>query len=125
MPEITFEQRKYIEQFWRKYEELNEIAPGLGPSNVDAQIEADIQHHVDMQKQFAKLRELEMTPFEQSLLDVDRICRASQTPYAVIAGIDRWEFQDILHQRRIPITIEAESAEAMDRDIARFWGREQ
>jgi predicted HTH domain antitoxin len=39
---------------------------------------------------------------------------------AEIAGTDRWEFQDILHQRRIPIIIEAESAEAMDRDIARF-----
>jgi predicted HTH domain antitoxin len=44
---------------------------------------------------------------------------------AEIAGIDRWEFQDILHQRRIPIIIEAESAEAMDRDIARFFGKEQ
>ncbi len=43
---------------------------------------------------------------------------------AEIAGIDRWEFQDILHQRRIPIIIEAESAEAMDRDSARFfWQR--
>ncbi len=28
-----------------------------------------------------------MTPFEQTLLDVDRICRDSQTPYAVIGGI--------------------------------------
>jgi predicted HTH domain antitoxin len=44
---------------------------------------------------------------------------------AEIAGFDRWEFQDILHQRRIPIIIEAESAEAMDRDIARFFGKEQ
>ena len=40
---------------------------------------------------------------------------------AEIAGTDRWEFQDILHQRSIPIIIEAESAEAMDRDIARFF----
>jgi len=44
---------------------------------------------------------------------------------AEIAGIDRWEFHDILHQRRIPIIIEAESAEAMDRDGARFfWQRD-
>ncbi|MGH7452023.1 MAG: UPF0175 family protein [bacterium] len=44
---------------------------------------------------------------------------------AEIAGMDRWEFQDILHQRRLPIIIEAESAEMMDRDIARFFGKEQ
>lgn len=44
---------------------------------------------------------------------------------AEIAGIDRWEFQDIPHQRRILIIIEAESAEAMNRDIARFFCREQ
>jgi hypothetical protein len=42
-----------------------------------------------------------------------------------IAGTDRWEFQDILHQRSIPIIIEAKSAEAVDRDIARFFGQEQ
>jgi hypothetical protein len=72
------DQKKYIEQFWRKYEVLNEIAPEPRPEleefipfldvayrtwlrsgNVDAQIEADIQHHVEVQKQFAKLRELE------------------------------------------------------------------
>lgn len=28
-----------------------------------------------------------MTPFEQTLLEVDRICRESQTPYAVMGGI--------------------------------------
>lgn len=39
---------------------------------------------------------------------------------AEIAGIDRWEFQDVPHERHIPITIEAESAEAMNKDIARF-----
>jgi len=44
---------------------------------------------------------------------------------AEIAGIDRWEFQDILHERQIPIVIEAESAEALDKNIARFFGREQ
>ena len=41
---------------------------------------------------------------------------------AEIAGTDRWDFQDILHQRHIPIIIEAESAEAMDRDIEKFFG---
>lgn len=41
---------------------------------------------------------------------------------AEIAGTDRWEFQEILHERRIPIIVEAESADAMDRDIARFFG---
>jgi len=44
---------------------------------------------------------------------------------AEIAGIDRWEFQDILHERQIPIIIEAESAEVIDKNIARFFGREQ
>lgn len=44
---------------------------------------------------------------------------------AEIAGTDRWELQDILHQRRIPIIIETESAEAMDRDIARFFDQER
>ena len=76
------DQKKYVEQFWRKYEVLNEIAPEPRPAleafisfldvayqtwlrsgNVDAQIEADIQHHVDMQKQWAKLRELENDAF--------------------------------------------------------------
>ena len=44
---------------------------------------------------------------------------------AEIAGTDRWDFQEVLHERHIPIIIEAESAEAMDRDIARFFGKEQ
>jgi len=44
---------------------------------------------------------------------------------AEIAGIDRWEFQDILHERQIPIVIEAASAEEIDKNIARFFGREQ
>jgi len=78
MAAINVEQHQYIEQFWRKYEVLNEIAPEPHPSldefipfldavyrtwlrseNTTAQIEADIQHHVAMQRQFAKLRELE------------------------------------------------------------------
>jgi hypothetical protein len=78
MPEITSEQQKYIKQFWRKYQVLNEIAPEPRPSldefipfldaayrtwlrsgNTEVQIEADIQHHIAMQKWFAKLREIE------------------------------------------------------------------
>lgn len=35
----------------------------LRPGNVEAQIEADIQHHVAMQQGFAKLREIENDPF--------------------------------------------------------------
>jgi predicted HTH domain antitoxin len=42
---------------------------------------------------------------------------------AEIAGIDRWQFQEILHERQIPILVEAESAEAMDEDIASFFGK--
>jgi predicted HTH domain antitoxin len=40
---------------------------------------------------------------------------------AEIARIDRWAFQKILHERNIHIIIEAESADAMDRCIARFF----
>lgn len=29
---------------------------------------------------------------------------------AEIAGMDRWQFQDVLHERGIPIVIEAQSA---------------
>jgi predicted HTH domain antitoxin len=43
---------------------------------------------------------------------------------AEIAGTDRWDFQDILHQRNIPVVIESEFAEAMDRDIEKFFSRE-
>jgi len=44
---------------------------------------------------------------------------------AEIASIDRWKFQEILHERHIPIIVEAESAETMDRDLARFFSKEQ
>lgn len=40
---------------------------------------------------------------------------------AEIAGIDRWQFETILHERGIPIFIETESAERMDEDLALFF----
>lgn len=42
---------------------------------------------------------------------------------AEIAGVDRWQFQEILNERNIPILVEAESAESMDRDIELFFGK--
>ncbi len=72
------DQEKYITQFWRKYEVLNEIAPEPQPAlkdfvsflevayrtwlrspNTAAQVEADIQHHVMLQELFSQLREHE------------------------------------------------------------------
>lgn len=42
---------------------------------------------------------------------------------AEIAGLDRWQFQEVLCERGIPIVIEAETAEAMDNDLAVFFGQ--
>ncbi len=42
---------------------------------------------------------------------------------AEIAGIDRWQFQEILNERQIPIIIAADSAESMDEDISLFFGK--
>lgn len=56
-------------------------------------------------------------------IDLFRAEEASLGRAAEIAGIDRWEFQDILHERRIPIDIDAESTEEMDSDIARFFSK--
>jgi hypothetical protein len=75
---IMTDQEKYIKQFWRKYEILNEIALEARPSlndfvsflevaystwlrspNIAAQVEADIQHHVALQRRFFQLRERE------------------------------------------------------------------
>jgi predicted HTH domain antitoxin len=47
--------------------------------------------------------------------------KASLGRGAEIAGLDRWQFQDILHERYIPILIEAESVEAMDNELAVFY----
>lgn len=40
---------------------------------------------------------------------------------AEIAGIDRWQFQEILNERQIPIIIVADSAESMDEDLSLFF----
>jgi predicted HTH domain antitoxin len=58
-------------------------------------------------------------------IDLFRSDEVSLGRAAEIAGIDRWDFQDIRHERQIPIIIEAESAEAIDKNIARFFGRVQ
>ncbi|MGH9767413.1 MAG: UPF0175 family protein [Blastocatellia bacterium] len=42
---------------------------------------------------------------------------------AEIAGLDRWQFEEILSERGIPIVIEADSAEAMDEDLAFFFSQ--
>jgi len=42
---------------------------------------------------------------------------------AEIAGLDRWRFQDLLRERQIPIVIAAQSAEAMDKEMACFFGQ--
>ena len=42
---------------------------------------------------------------------------------AEIAGIDRWQFQEVLQERQIPILVEADSAQAMDQEIADFFGK--
>jgi len=42
---------------------------------------------------------------------------------AEMAGLDRWQFEEALRERRIPIVIEADSAEAMDDDLALFFGQ--
>lgn len=42
---------------------------------------------------------------------------------AEIAGQDRWQFQAMLGERKIPIVIEADSAETMDEDLAFFFSQ--
>lgn len=42
---------------------------------------------------------------------------------AELAGLDRWQFEEVLREREIPIVIEAGSAEAMDEEIAFFFGQ--
>lgn len=42
---------------------------------------------------------------------------------AEIAGVDRWQFQAVLHERQIPVVVEAETAEAMDEDIEFFFSQ--
>ena len=54
-------------------------------------------------------------------IDLFRSDEVSLGRAAEIAGIDRWQFQEVLHERHIPIIVEADSAEAMDEDIALFF----
>ncbi|MBI1760085.1 MAG: UPF0175 family protein [Acidobacteria bacterium] len=42
---------------------------------------------------------------------------------AEMAGLDRWQFEEVLRERRIPIVIEDDSAETMDQDLAAFFGQ--
>lgn len=42
---------------------------------------------------------------------------------AEMAGLDRWQFEETLSERSIPIVIETESAEAMDDDLALFFSQ--
>jgi len=54
-------------------------------------------------------------------LDLFKTGEVSLGRGAEIAGLDRGQFQDILHERHIPILIEAGSAEAMDNELAVFY----
>jgi predicted HTH domain antitoxin len=56
-------------------------------------------------------------------IDLFRTDEVSLGRAAEIAGIDRWQFQEVLRERHIPILIEADSAETMDKDIAFFFGK--
>jgi predicted HTH domain antitoxin len=40
---------------------------------------------------------------------------------AEIAGIDHWQFQEILNERHIPILIEPDSAMVMDQELSFFF----
>lgn len=42
---------------------------------------------------------------------------------AELAGLDRWQFEELLRERGIPLVIEAESAETMDDDLALFFSQ--
>lgn len=55
-------------------------------------------------------------------VDLFRSDEVSLGRAAEIAGMDRWRFQEILCERKIPILVEAESAEMMDKDIELFFG---
>ncbi len=55
-------------------------------------------------------------------IDLFRSDEVSLGRAAEIAGTDRWQFQEVLCERHIPIVVEAESPEMMDKDIALFFG---
>lgn len=56
-------------------------------------------------------------------IDLFRSDEVSLGRAAEIAGIDRWQFQEVLQERQIPILVEADSAHAMDQEIAHFFGK--
>lgn len=55
-------------------------------------------------------------------IDLFRSDEVSLGRAAEIAGINRWQFQIELRERQIPILVEADSAQAMDEEIALFFG---
>lgn len=75
---MTIDRKKYIEEFWHKYEAMNELEAELPPTPrevffdlVDSaytawlktgktatQIKADIEHHIAVRKLFKKWREV-------------------------------------------------------------------
>ncbi|MDZ7289407.1 MAG: UPF0175 family protein [candidate division KSB1 bacterium] len=56
-------------------------------------------------------------------IDLYRTDEVSLGRAAEIAGINRWDFQEVLRERQIPVLVEADSAEAMDEDLAFFFGK--
>ena len=54
-------------------------------------------------------------------LDLCKSDEVSLGRAAEIAGLDRWQFEELLRERGIPITHEAETAEAMDEELAFFF----
>lgn len=55
-------------------------------------------------------------------LDLFKSDEVSLGRAAEIAGLDRWQFQDLLRERGISIVMEAQSAESMDEESALFFG---
>ena len=74
---MTKDRKKYIEQFWHKYEAMEDLDAQFPPSRellfsfpnsayqawlhsgrASAEIEADIEHHIAIQKVFIKWREV-------------------------------------------------------------------
>lgn len=56
-------------------------------------------------------------------IDLFRSDEVSLGRAAEIAGLDRWQFQDALHERGVPVIIEAGVAEEMDLDLASFFSK--
>jgi len=56
-------------------------------------------------------------------LDLFKSDEVSLGRAAEIAGLDRWQFEEILRERGIPILNEAGAAETMDEELAFFFGQ--